>query len=209
MDYLNASLQKINVGRYTLELFVPDAVSVRRYHELYPSEFPFWTQIWPAAMGLCIFLEKHTELIKNKTVVELAAGLGLPSLLASIEAKSVSMSDYLPDAVQLMQRNIDYNKIENLHCSLINWNKLPDGVKADVLMLSDVNYAPDSFDSIFNVIDRFLHDCSLIILSTPQRLMAKPFIERLAPFVALQEDIIVDTKGIATPVTVFLLKLAS
>jgi predicted nicotinamide N-methyase len=56
-----------------------------------------------------------------------------------------------------------------------------------VLLVSDVNYNPEAFDALYKVLVRFLAAGTTIVLATPQRLMAKPFINRLLHFCVSQQ----------------------
>lgn len=206
MELIRSSLQTFQTRLHQLSVFVPVPAAVREHYKQNPDDFPYWSQVWPAALGLCEFLEMNPDYLENKTVLELAAGLGLPSFLAAHYGKWVHCSDYLPEAVALQQKAIIYNELTNMTCSELDWNNIPDTVKTDVLLLSDVNYDPWVFDIVYNTITRFLHEGTLIILSTPQRLMAKPFIEKLLPFCIRQEEIVVDKDGRTTPVTVMVLE---
>ncbi|KAK5124689.1 hypothetical protein LTR85_001402 [Meristemomyces frigidus] len=80
--------------------------------------------LWNAGRTLADYLESHSStLYENKTVLELGAGAGLPSLLCSIRgAKQVVVTDY-PDA-ELIE-NLRYN-IE--HCPLL---PMPPNVAAE------------------------------------------------------------------------------
>lgn len=70
--------------------------------------------LWNAGRIISHYLEKHPSIIKTKTILELGAGAGLPSLVSGIlGAKKVIVTDY-PD-VDLIQ-NLQYN-IDN--CSLL------------------------------------------------------------------------------------------
>ncbi|RYZ32886.1 MAG: methyltransferase domain-containing protein, partial [Sphingobacteriales bacterium] len=179
--------------------------AVREHYQRYPADFPYWSQVWPAALGLCQFLEQHAEYIKGKKVLELAAGLALPSFLAAKYSREVHCSDYVPEAVALQQQTIDHLRLTNVHCSLLDWNSIPDTLKADVLLLSDVNYDPWVFDIVYAAITRFMEEGTLIILSTPQRLMAKTFVERLLTFAVAQEELTVHKEGKSIPITIMVL----
>ena len=208
----SATLRIFDIGPHQLQLYVPDINTVRQNYQQAKREdtaipFPYWAQIWPAALGLCHFLVRHTSYIQNKRVLELAAGLGLPSLLSSYYAREVNASDYIPEAVELMQQTSAHNKALNMQCTLLNWNHLPAALTADTLLLSDINYDPAVFETVYNVLQRFLNNGATIIVSTPQRLIAKPFIDRLLPFCVKQEDVFIETAGQQTEITVLVLKL--
>lgn len=71
---------------------------------------PLWGHyLWNAGIYTAKHLDKHTELVKNKTVLELGAAGALPSLVASlIGAKKVVSTDYPdPDLLQNIQYNVD------------------------------------------------------------------------------------------------------
>jgi predicted nicotinamide N-methyase len=150
--------------------------------EFSTAPFPYWAKVWPSALALCSFIAAHPQLVAGKKVLELAAGLGLPGMLTAGLAAEVTISDYAPEAVRLMNASIALNALSNARSKMLNWNALPADLHTDVLLLSDINYEPSAFESLYKVLLNFLNQGSLIHLSTPQRLMAKPFIERLLPY---------------------------
>ena len=193
---MQTRLESISIGKYTVELFVPDPKTVQEDYRRQilkdgDTPFPYWTKIWPAALSMTEFLSGNTHLIQNKKVLELAAGLGLPSLYSARYANEVCCSDYLPEAVAVMQQSAKHNQLPNMQCMLLNWNHLPEDLIADTLLLSDINYDPIVFEALYLLIQFFLNKGSTVILSTPQRLMAKPFIDRLAVFCIQQRELTV------------------
>lgn len=210
---LQTQIQIFQFGKYQFDAFIPEADALQQWYQQQQktNEYapaPYWAQVWASAYALCNFLAERNELIQNKTVVELAAGLGLPSLLAAQTASSVLCSDVSEDAVQLMQASIAQNKLSNCTASVIDWNKLPDELTADVILLSDINYEPQVFATLYKVFVSFLEQGVTIILSTPQRLMAKPFIEQLQPFIKESFSATITTVGPHTDCSVFVLKHA-
>ncbi len=190
---LQTTLQSFHFGHYQFNAFVPDPLALQKAFtkqlQQDPSTpAPYWAQVWPSAYALCEFIASQPHWVQNKKVLELAAGLGLPSLLTAQLATKVTCSDYVPEEVELMQRSIHENKLQNVNSRLIDWNYLPNDLSIDVLLLSDINYEPKAFETLFNIIISFLEKGTTIILSTPQRLMAKPFIDRLLPYSKLWEE---------------------
>jgi predicted nicotinamide N-methyase len=211
MMELPLELNTYSFNSEIVQLYVPDAQFVfERYQKEKQADqdipFPYWTRVWPAARSICQFLASHNELIRDKHVLELAAGLGLPSLFASRLAKTVQCSDYIPEAMKVVQKSIGYNQINNIDTSILDWHYLPEKISAEILLLSDINYDPDEFESLLATIEVFLNRGSNIILSTPQRLMAKPFIEQLLPWIVEQEEIIVRDEEQAVTTNIFLLQ---
>ncbi|NCU03929.1 MAG: methyltransferase domain-containing protein [Chitinophagaceae bacterium] len=209
---LQTQIQTFHFGNYKFDAFIPDADALQLwYHQqLKTNEHapaPYWAQVWAAAYALCNFLAKRNELISNKTVLELAAGLGLPSFLAAQTASAVLCSDVSADAVELMQKSIAANQLQNCSAQVLDWNKLPDDLTAEVILLSDINYEPQVFATLHKVLVSFLEKGATIILSTPQRLIAKPFIEQLQTFVIEHISETVTAVEPHTDCSVFVLKI--
>lgn len=208
---VSLQIQQIERPGFSIELYVPNAKDVQdeyfRQKEVQADmPFPHWTRLWPSALAMADFIVQHPELVQNKDVLELAAGLGLPGLLAARYAQSVCCSDYLDASVVTMLKSAQHLQLTNASCQLLDWNHLPDDLHADVLLMSDINYDPGQFEQLYEVLQRFLGRGTVILLSTPQRLMAKPFIERLLPFCKQQSEIQVEHQQQITPITLLLLQ---
>ncbi len=173
-----------------IHLWIPDLEHIQNEYvaDKAKKDFPFWAKVWPSAIVLTEFLKDHPLLISNKKVLELAAGLGLPSIYAAHFAESVLCSDYISEAVGFISENIKLNKLQNMQSTCIDWHKIPSTLKPDVLLLSDINYNPSDFTILIQVLKNFLQQNTTIILSTPQRLVGKPFITELLPFCEFYEE---------------------
>lgn len=201
-------LQEFSWNALRLRLCLPHPEEVmyayRRQKLADPTTpFPYWTQVWPAALALCRFLIDHPQLTNDKRVVELAAGLGLPSLVAAQYAQCVVCSDYLHDAVEYQQASIRENGLSNVHARLLDWHSLPHPFSTDVVLLSDVNYVAADFAVLEAAIERFVKDGIDVIISTPQRLLAKPFIEKILPWSIQQDEVVIESK----PISIYVLRL--
>jgi predicted nicotinamide N-methyase len=180
----NAAIQKVTIGDAIHHLYVPEIVSVKGDYESRRLEdpdapFPYWARLWPSAIALSEFIAQHPTFITGKKVLEIAAGLGLPSLVAAYTAASVNCTDMDADAMELAKASAAATQLTNMHCDVLDWSDIPSGITADTLLLSDVNYEPEAFSSLLKLLTHFLNHGTTIVLSTPERLMAKPFIESL------------------------------
>ena len=175
-----------------LTLYVPDNELVKsRYEVLLANDaatlFPFWAKIWPASTAMIAFLQTETSYIKGKRVLEIGAGIGLPSFAIAKHSSEIIISDYATDAITLIEKNIAHLGLTNAKAMCLDWNNFPSNITADVLLLSDINYAPAEFNSLQTLIQRFLAQGSTIIIATPQRITASPFVEKLAQYVKRSE----------------------
>lgn len=77
---------------------------------------PLWGHhLWQAGRIISTYLENNPSLVKSKTVLELGAGAGVPSLVCSIlGAQKVVVTDY-PDAdlISNLWQNIDTAQLNN------------------------------------------------------------------------------------------------
>lgn len=175
-----AEIQTFHFSNSKVDAFIPSRHWIQgEYAKDAAAPAPYWAQVWPAAKALCEVIATHPEIINDKNILELAAGLGLPSLLAAHYAKQVIATDYMEHAVELMKRSVDHNQLHNMQCCVMDWNNTDEKIKPDVLLLSDVNYDPASFDKLYLVLSNFIQAGTIVLLSTPQRLVAKSFMERL------------------------------
>jgi predicted nicotinamide N-methyase len=172
----------------TIELAVPHFIQLQTLYQLGGLDFPYWAKIWPSAIALAIFLQENPSYIQNKKLLELAAGIGLPSFVAAKYASHICCSDYVPAAIALLEKNIAANQLSNLSSALINWKSIPESIEAEVLLLSDINYNPTDFDTVFLMLQQFIQQGTTILLSTPQRLVAKDFIAKLLLWCVLNKE---------------------
>lgn len=188
-------LNSISFAKDTIEILLPNPTIVRKVYqqqiEIFPeTHFPYWSQVWPSAVAMAQFLVENPDYIQHKKVLELAAGLGLPSLIAAKFAKEVYCTDYLQEAISTINQSVEHNKLTNITTGLLDWSKPPvPSPFYDVVLMSDVNYNPPEFEALFSLFKIFLYQRSTIILTTPHRLLAKPFMEWLMPWCKLKTEI--------------------
>ena len=169
------------------------------------TPFPFWAKVWPSSIALHDVLKAHPYLIQNKHVLEIGAGIGLPSLMLAPITKSIQISDYEKEAVELLQKNIKHLQLQNAVALQLDWNNMPENMNAEVLILSDVNYDPTQFETLIKLIDKFIHQGCTIILSTPQRIMASPFIQKLEASIKARYEATVEENGVNQEISILVL----
>ena len=96
--------------------------------------------VWPAAMVLIKYLERHPELVQGRCVADLGAGTGLTSLAAAVlGASKVYCTDGEASVVRLAQDNVE--RCSSPGCPLVVqefwWgrDRLPEPV--DVVLVAD------------------------------------------------------------------------
>jgi predicted nicotinamide N-methyase len=209
MDLLaTASPQRFLFGTYQVDILVPDPALVRAQWEqgqMAAGDFPYWSRVWPAAKALCNWLAENPHLFRGKRVVELGAGLGLPSLLCAREAVSVQCTDRSPDAVRFTEASAARNGLSAMHCALLDWRTHPHPLSCDLLLMSDVNYDPGYAPALKSLIDGYRRRNVTILLSTPQRPAGRAFAHDIRPWVAESLDMDVQDETGIVPITLFMI----
>lgn len=184
MHYIN----KLTVIHSELSIYVPDPEWIKSTYEKLlanngTTNFPYWAKIWASSRALATFLRNEPKWIAGKSVLEIGAGIGLPTFNIAQQAATIIVSDYEPEAVALLEKNIQYLGLTNVKAMCIDWNQYPEDIYAETVLLSDINYAPDQFEVLLQLIHQLLDNRTTIIIATPRRISATLFAEKLQPFI--------------------------
>lgn len=144
--------------------------------------------IWRASNLLCQFLLQYCDKeIRDKTILEMGAGLGLCSLLAyHLKAKNVWCSDGDTDTLDQMRKNVNINLEKeglsllesgvNIHCVQLRWGvtKISNFRKKtseyfDVIMGSDIIYVEEVVEPIFDIVADLLTEKGKFLLAYARR----------------------------------------
>jgi predicted nicotinamide N-methyase len=190
------------------EVFDALIASEKTNPALIDERIPYWTELWPSAIALSKFIIKNASLLKYKQVIEIGAGLALPSLVASPFCNSITTTDYIQDALHFAQRNSVLNKINNIKFELLDWRNIKENhTKYDIILASDIAYEKRFFADLPKALLSLMHDDSIAILTEPNRLFAKPFIDDLGKYFSIQSSQSpVNHRGVNVQVGIHLLK---
>ena len=203
-------LQRVKLNT-ELTLYVPDPALIQSTYQKLVAEntktiFPYWAKIWASAHAMTRFLQEEPKWIQNKIVLEIGAGVGIPSFCIASLTKKIIISDYAPDAVALLQKNIDYLALNNAQAACIDWNTISENITVDTILLSDTNYEPSAHNHLILLIDKFINKGSSIILATPNRLASNPFIERISKYINSTKKYSIPENGTNKEIIVMVLK---
>lgn len=203
-------LQRVKLNT-ELTLYVPDLALIQSTYQKLVAEntetiFPYWAKIWASAFAMLQFLQEQPLWIQDKIVLEIGAGIGVPSLSIAAQAHKIIISDYAPDAVAVIQKNIEHLKLSNALAVCIDWNHIPDEIIADTILLSDTNYEPAAHNNLVSMIDAFINKGSTVILATPNRLASNPFIESVSKYIDRSKNYCITEIDTRTEILVMVLK---
>jgi len=140
---------------------------------------PYFGILWPASEALSIYLDQHSGLIKNKSILELGCGLGYPSLVATHLGGKVLATDFHPDVEEYFLRNCLHSSLACEYLRL-NWRENQQDIGLfDIVMGSDVLYESKHPCEVAKGLIRFLKPGGKIVLCDPGRNYLQPFLEAM------------------------------
>jgi predicted nicotinamide N-methyase len=134
---------------------------------------PYWAELWPSGLALARVVAGRD--LGGSRVVELGAGLGIPSLAAALRGADVLATDWAEDAGALLRDNAARNGVE-LHAERVRWDEpglLLAGAPWDVVLGADLLYEQRNADLLLELLPRLGGE---ILLAEPGRPFAAAFL---------------------------------
>ncbi|VBB33166.1 unnamed protein product [Acanthocheilonema viteae] len=124
--------------------------------------------IWDSSIALARYISKHPELVANHTVLELGAGLGLPSIISSYQdVKLIHVTERV-SAVSLLEENVRQNANNdcNIKIFAFDWNVDQLQQKYQVILGADLIYSGIKFEPLVKLFrDVSDHDTVIYLCS--------------------------------------------
>ena len=163
------------VAGQTLTLLRPPSAEELIDDDAFADEefLPYWAELWPSGVALAEHVA--TRELAGARVLELGAGLGLPSLAAALRGGDVLATDWAEDAVALLAANAARNHIA-LRAEVRRWDE-PERLDTgwDLVLAADVLYEQRNVDQLLALLPRLGGE---ILLAEPGRPFAKDFFAR-------------------------------
>jgi predicted nicotinamide N-methyase len=135
---------------------------------------PYWAELWPSGVSLAEHVGGLD--LRGTRVLELGAGLGLPSLAAALRGADVLATDWAEDAIALLEANAARNGIA-LHAEVVRWDE-PErfGSGWDIVLAADVLYEQRNAEQLLVLLPQL--QAREILVAEPGRPFAKDFLAR-------------------------------
>lgn len=140
------------------------------------EELPFWAELWPSAIALSRFFGEAD--LKERSLLELGAGVGLVGLAACLQGARVVQTDFVPLALEFCRVNANRNGLATERF-LADWRKFPPGRCYDVICGSDILYEPLLHPHLQRVFETVLSPGGTVFLSDPLRPHGDTFSRRM------------------------------
>lgn len=142
-----------------------------------PDLCPYFGIFWHASEALGMYLYDHPEVVRGKTVLELGAGLGFPSLVAAHLGGDVLTTDFHPLVEEYFHRNCQHSQVSAKYQRL-NWRENSHG-KYDVVMGSDVLYEGKHPGEVAQAVLKFVKPGGRVLLADPGRNYLSKFLQEM------------------------------
>ena len=141
-------------------------------------EFPLWAKIWPASWVLAGYLaEMPVE--PTKKIIEIGAGAGLISIVASSFGHNITLTESNPDALQFASANALINGCPQLLIRELDWNRPQFKDSVDCIVASEVTYKKDDLQPLLSLFKRCLNPDGEVLLAGEMRRVSKDFYQQL------------------------------
>ncbi len=157
------------------------------------KDLPLWAKVWPASFILGRFLRKLEP--QGKTLLELGAGTGTLSLLASrYDFASIYLSDIVDDALLFAKANVLENKLQDL--ITVRKVDIKDSRNTlgqncfDIIAASEILYLEDLHRPLIKCLQRHLAPNGKAVLCTDMARIRPKFFKQAAKFFNIKESMI-------------------
>lgn len=145
------------------------------------DELPFWAEIWPAAIGLAVFILQNRILFSRKRILELGAGAGLAGIAAKLTGAQVTQSDFIEAAFPFIRVNCLRNQVPVENFLLADWRNFPEIPESyDYVIGADILYEKTVHSDLKKVFQQALKPGGRVYLGDPGRGFGRQFVTELA-----------------------------
>lgn len=142
------------------------------------ERLPYWAELWPSARALARHLLER-ELPAGR-VLELGAGVALPSLALHARGADVLATDYYEDALLFARANAERNHLPPLAAALLDWREPAEAPgRFDLILAADVLYERRNADALAVVLLDLLAPVGRVLLADPGRVYMDEFERRM------------------------------
>jgi predicted nicotinamide N-methyase len=164
--------ETLGIGELELSLLRPREPEALLDEEAFAQDefMPYWAELWPAGLALAHALPERLENVK---IVELGAGLGVPSLVAAARGGEVTAIDWAPESVELLGRNAARNGLA-LTAVHADWRAYAGSF--GLVLAADLLYERRNVEPLLDLLPRLANE---VLLAEPGRPYAEEFFDRL------------------------------
>lgn len=178
LDIAGISIKLLQITNVD-ELFEALIAKGEAHADVLDERIPYWAELWPAAIALSEHLVKYNVIPTGTSVTEIGCGLGLTGIIAGKLGATITLTDYLDEALAFAKRNWALNHKSEAQFIQMDWRKPNPALAADVVLASDVCYEKRFLQDLPHAFRVLCKPGGHIFVSDPYRSAATGFFESL------------------------------
>jgi predicted nicotinamide N-methyase len=143
------------------------------------NRVPYGVALWPAAIALAHDIAARAAALRNRRVLELGAGTGLPGIVAASLGAQVTQTDRHELALAVCKRNAERNGVPGIAHRLGDWAAWDDADRYDWIVGSDLLYAEALHPDLRRIFVANLAPGGRMLIADPFRQASIQFLETL------------------------------
>jgi predicted nicotinamide N-methyase len=173
--------ERLLVGRHSLRLLRPRSAEdlIDEAEFAVDERLPYWAELWPSGRVLADRLAAAD--VAGLRVIELGAGLAVPSLVAALGGADVLATDWYEPALAFARANAARAGV-SLRTMLVDWRRPPEDLMRqapfDLVVAADVLYEPRNAEPLAALLPA-LTGGGKAWFADPRRPDARPFLDAL------------------------------
>jgi predicted nicotinamide N-methyase len=143
------------------------------------DQLPYGAMLWPASIALTHDLVARAEQLRDKRVLELGAGTGIPGIVAASLGAKVLQVDRSEVALHLCRLNAQRNGALGVEARAAEWETFHSDEPFDFIVAADVLYVTTMHDRLRALCDAYLAPGGTALFSDPFRAQSLPMLEAM------------------------------
>ncbi|MEW5928072.1 MAG: methyltransferase domain-containing protein [Gemmatimonadota bacterium] len=180
-DRFQVRTESFEHGPLSLEILLPDAAEelIDEAEFDVDERLPYWADLWPSARALA---RRLLELpAPGGRVLELGAGVALPSLALLWRGADVLATDWYADALLFARANAERNGLPELRTAEVDWREVPEEWgRFERVVAADVLYEMRNAESLALALPRLVAPGGEALVADPGRVYRSEFVARMA-----------------------------
>ncbi|XP_052814343.1 protein N-lysine methyltransferase METTL21A-like [Mya arenaria] len=126
--------------------------------------------VWDAAEVLACYLESHTEVVHDRSVIELGAGAGLVGMVTALLGGQITITDreeVIEYLRSIVEKNVPEESLDRVSIQPLDWTKdlASFSQTFDVILGADIVYIEEVFEDLLKTLIKLSRKDTLILLS--------------------------------------------
>ena len=192
---MNAPSLRTSIGDFTLNeyclslggrrwsfLHTGNILTLDQEEQFLASErdrLPYGVMLWPASIALAHDVIARADQLRDKRVLELGAGTGMPGIVAASLGAQVLQIDHSEAALHVCTMNTDRNRVTSIEARVAQWETFHSDQQFDFILGSDVLYVTTMHDRLRAICDEYLAPDGVVLFSDPFRAQSLPMLEAM------------------------------